>query len=86
MWTLRIGEGVFAGVMSDLSTTTAVDIRRSAPFPHANVISNLAGGAKNMADVWNYEHITYAAMDGFLAKGTAEQVTAKARKMLKSLR
>ncbi|CAL9660962.1 hypothetical protein [Streptomyces sp. enrichment culture] len=86
VWVLRIGQGTFTGVMSELSTSTAAAMRKAAPFPHASVISNLGGGAKNMADAWNYEHITYEAMDGFLAKGTAEKVAAKAGKMLKSLR
>ncbi|MBD0843971.1 hypothetical protein [Streptomyces sp. TRM68416] len=79
---LRIGQGTFTGAMSELSTSTADALRKAAPFPHASVISNIDGGAKNMADAWNYEHITFEAMDGFLSKGTAEQVAAKAGTML----
>jgi neutral ceramidase len=86
VWVLQIGDGVFIGAEPELSTETSLDMMAAAPLPHANVISNLQGGAKNMADIWNYDHITYESMDSFLAKGTAEVVAHKAAQVLRSLR
>jgi len=39
-----------------------------------------------MADIWNYDHITYESVDTWLAKGTAEMVADKAARILKTLR
>jgi neutral ceramidase len=86
VWVLQIGDGVFIGVEPELSTETSLDIMAASPLPHANIISNLAGGAKNMADIWNYDHITYESVDSFLAKGTAEMVAHKAAQLLRTLR
>jgi hypothetical protein len=83
---LQVGDGVFVGAEPELSTDTALAIKEHSPFPYTNVISNLEGGAKNMADAWNYDHITYESLDSFYAKGTAEIVAAKVGQMLNSMR
>jgi neutral ceramidase len=86
VWVVRIGDGVFIAAEPELSTETSLDMMAASPLPHANVISNLQGGDKNMADIWNYDHITYESLDSSLAKGTAEVVAHKAAQVLRSLR
>ena len=85
IWVLQVGDGVFVGLEPELSTSTALAIMRQSPFKHTNVLSMLEGGAKNMPDAWNYEHITYEALDSFYAKGTAEATAAKAGRLLNTL-
>jgi neutral ceramidase len=85
VWVLQVGDGVFVGAEPELSTVTAQAIMDHSPFAHTSVISNLEGGAKNMPDAWNYQHITYESLDSFYAAGTAEAAAAKAAQLLKSL-
>ncbi|MFI9757232.1 hypothetical protein ACIHFB_04745 [Streptomyces sp. NPDC051963] len=82
---LTIGEGVYVGVSPELSTDTALDIRKNSPFKHTAVMSMLEGGAKNMAESRSYARITYEAMDSSYAKGSAETVAAKINAVLHSL-
>ncbi|MFC8513461.1 hypothetical protein [Streptomyces sp. NPDC057257] len=86
IWVLRVGEGVFVGVSPELSTDTALDIRKHSPFAHTAVMSMLEGGAKNMAEARSYARITYEAMDSSYAKGAAETVAAKIADVLHELR
>ncbi|MGW1786852.1 hypothetical protein ACWCQQ_48545 [Streptomyces sp. NPDC002143] len=83
---LQAGNGVFVGVAPELSTDTALAIRKHSPFPHTAVMSMLEGGSKNMAEAQSYARITYEAMDSSYAQGSAETVTAKIGAMLHSLR
>ena len=85
LWVLRVGEGVFAGAEPELSTDTALAIRRNSPFGHTFVLSMLEGGAKNMADRWNYRHITYESVDSSYAEGSAEKVAIRFDQILRSL-
>ncbi|MEV2193034.1 hypothetical protein AB0I02_18885 [Streptomyces phaeochromogenes] len=85
IWILQVGNGVFAGVSPELSTDTALAIRKHSPFPHTAVMSMLEGGAKNMAEAQSYARITYEAMDSSYAPGAAETVAAKIGAMLHSL-
>jgi hypothetical protein len=85
VWALQVGDGVFVGMEPELSTSTALAIMRQSPFTHTSVVSMLEGGAKNMPDAWNYEHITYEALDSFYARGTAEAAAAKAGQLLNTL-
>ena len=55
----------------------------SSPFAHTFVMSMLEGGAKNMADKWNYDHITYEATDSFYARGDAEKLAGQFKTLLK---
>ncbi|WP_406445190.1 hypothetical protein OHB00_48745 [Streptomyces sp. NBC_00631] len=86
IWVLQVGDGAFVGVEPELSTDTALGIRKHSPFPHTAVMSMLEGGAKNMAEAQSYARITYEAMDSSYAQGAAETVAAKAGEMLRSLR
>ncbi|MFG3028718.1 hypothetical protein ACGFZJ_09255 [Streptomyces sp. NPDC048253] len=85
IWALRIGEGVFVGVSPELSTDTALDIRKHSPFAHTAVMSMLEGGAKNMAEARSYARITYEAMDSSYARSAAETLAAKISDLLDSL-
>lgn len=85
LWALRVGEGVFAGAEPELSTDTALAIRKNSPFKHTFVLSMLEGGAKNMADRWNYAHITYESVDSSYAEGSAEKVAIRFDQILRSL-
>ncbi|MER5438401.1 hypothetical protein [Streptomyces sp. NPDC002790] len=86
IWVLQVGDGVFVGVSPELSTDTALDIRKHSPFPHTNVMSMLEGGAKNMAEARSYARITYEAVDSSYAKGAAETVASRIGEILDSLR
>ncbi|MER7690912.1 hypothetical protein [Streptomyces sp. NPDC097610] len=85
IWILGVGEGVFVGVSPELSTDTALDIKKHSPFAHTAVMSMLEGGAKNMAEARSYARITYEAVDSSYAKGAAETVAAKIADILHSL-
>ncbi|MBR7828800.1 hypothetical protein KDK95_21000 [Actinospica sp. MGRD01-02] len=85
-WVLRIGDGVLAGAEPELSTETALAIKKSSPFEHTFVMSMLEGGAKNMADKWNYEHITYEALDSSYAEGAAEKLASRLGRDIESVR
>lgn len=86
VWILQVGNGVFVGVEPELSTDTALAIKKHSPFPHTAVMSMLEGGSKNMAEAQSYARITYEAMDSSYAQGSAETVAAKIGAMLHSLR
>ncbi|MEV2211520.1 hypothetical protein AB0H86_08625 [Streptomyces sp. NPDC050997] len=86
IWILQVGNGVFVGVAPELSTDTALAIKKHSPFPHTAVLSMLEGGSKNMAEAQSYARITYEAMDSSYAQGSAETVAAKIGAMLHSLR
>ncbi|MEU6148090.1 hypothetical protein ABZ848_48120 [Streptomyces sp. NPDC047081] len=85
VWILQVGQGVFVGVEPELSTDTALDIKRHSPFAHTAVMSMLEGGAKNMAESRSYARITYEAMDSSYAQGSAEKVAARIGELLDSL-
>ncbi|KPI02823.1 Protein of unknown function DUF2070, membrane [Actinobacteria bacterium OK074] len=86
LWVFQVGQGVFAGVEPELSTTTANAIRASSSFSSTFVMSMFEGGAKNMPDKWNYEHVTYEALDGSYSEGTAEKAAARMGRIIKSLK
>ncbi|MFJ8503539.1 hypothetical protein [Streptomyces avermitilis] len=86
IWVLRVGDGVFVGVAPELSTDTALGIKKHSPFPHTAVLSMIEGGSKNMAEARSYARITYEAMDSSYAQGSAETVAAKIGDMLDALR
>ncbi|WP_033282439.1 hypothetical protein [Streptomyces sp. NRRL F-525] len=85
LWVFQVGKGVFAGVEPELSTTTANAIRENSSFSSTFVMSMFEGGAKNMPDKWNFDHVTYEAVDGFYIKGTAEKAVARIDRLIKSL-
>lgn len=77
IWVFQIGTGIFAGVAPELSTSTSLTIKSQSKFESTFVMSMFEGGDKNMADRWNYKHITYPAMDGNKAEGAAEKVASE---------
>ncbi|MGW1503830.1 hypothetical protein ACWCQW_35795 [Streptomyces mirabilis] len=86
VWILQLGNGVFVGVEPELSTDTALAVKKHSPFPHTAVMSMLEGGSKNMAEAQSYARVTYEAMDSSYAQGSAETVAAKIGTLLHSLR
>ncbi|WP_221328769.1 hypothetical protein [Actinoplanes sp. L3-i22] len=86
LWVFRLGAAVFVGASPELSTGTALDIREHSGFRHTFVASMFEGGAKNMADRWNYAHVTYEAVDSGYAPGSAERLAARAETVTKQLR
>ncbi|WP_329543932.1 hypothetical protein OG548_03505 [Streptomyces sp. NBC_01356] len=86
IWVLQVGDGAFVGVAPELSTDTALSIKKHSPFPHTAVMSMLEGGSKNMAEARSYARITYEAMDSSYAQGAAETVAAKIGDLLDALR
>jgi len=85
LWIFQLGNAVFVGASPELSTETALDIRETSGFKYAFVASMFEGGAKNMADRWNYAHITYAAVDSGYAPGAAEKLAKQAERVANSL-
>jgi neutral ceramidase len=85
VWVFRIGDGVFAGTPPELSTPTTLQIRQRSPFQHTFVMGMFEGGNKNMPDIWNYEHFTYASLDGNWAPGDAEQYVRFVGPIIRSL-
>lgn len=85
IWVFQVGKGVFAGVEPELSTTTANAIRENSSFSSTFVMSMFEGGAKNMPDKWNFDHVTYEAVDGFYIQGTAEKAATRIGRIIKSL-
>jgi hypothetical protein len=86
IWILQVGDGVFVGVSPELSTDTALGIKKHSPFAHTAVLSMIEGGSKNMAEARSYARITYEAVDSSYAQGAAETVAAKIGDMLDALR
>jgi len=86
LWILRLGDAVFVGAEPELSTDTALDIREHSGFRYAFVASMFEGGAKNMADRWNYAHVTYEAVDSGYAPGSAERLASQAEHVIQKLR
>ncbi|MGQ4481117.1 hypothetical protein [Streptomyces sp. SAS_276] len=74
---------LFAGVEPELSASTANTIRENSSFSSTFVMSMFEGGAKNMPDKWNFDHVTYAAVDGFSIEGTAEKAVARIDRIIK---
>jgi neutral ceramidase len=85
VWVFRIGNGIFAGTPPELSTPTLLEIRRRSPFADTFVMSMFEGGAKNMPDLWNYEHFTYESLDGNWAPGDAEKFVGFVEPIIRSL-
>ncbi|MBK3581177.1 hypothetical protein JHN63_46900, partial [Streptomyces sp. MBT65] len=85
IWVFQVGKGVFAGVEPELSTTTANAIRENSSFSSTFVMSMFEGGAKNMPDQWNFDHVTYEAVDGFYIRGTAEKAAGRIGRIVRSL-
>ncbi|KAA9149418.1 hypothetical protein FPZ12_043415 [Amycolatopsis acidicola] len=85
LWVLQVGEGAFAGAAPELSTSTALTIKKKSPLKYTFVLSMLEGGAKNMADRWNYQHLTYEAIDSSYAEGAAEALADRFGRVLNSL-
>lgn len=86
LWVFRVGDAVFVGAQPELSTDTALDIRGLSGFRYAFVASMFEGGAKNMADRWNYQHVTYEAVDSGYAPGSAERLAKQAEQVTRKLR
>lgn len=73
-------------VKPELSSSTAMMIKKNSPFHHTLVWTMVNGGAKYMPDQLAYDRITYAALHSMFAKGAAEELVEHAITYLKELK
>ncbi len=81
-----LGHVALVGLAPELSSTTAIDIRKDSPFPLTIVATMVNGGDKYMPEHTAYDRITYEAMNSKFAKGSAELVHRHITETLKSIR
>ena len=86
IWVLRVGNGILAGAEPELSTRTSQYIKEHSAFEHTFVMSMFEGGAKNMADRWNYEHLTYESVDSGYGEGAAEKLEKQVVRSIAAVR
>ena len=75
-----------SGFQPELSSVTAMDIRKQSPFPITMILTMVNGGAKYMPDQTSYDRITYEAMNSKFAKGSAEMLTEQIVKTLENIK
>lgn len=73
-------------VKPELSSSTAMMIKKKSPFHHTLVWTMVNGGAKYMPDQLAYDRITYEALHSMFAKGAAEELAEHAIAYLKELK
>lgn len=83
---IQFGYIVIVGVQPELSSVTAMDIRKQSPFPITMILTMVNGGAKYMPDQISYDRITYEAMNSKFAKGSAEMLTEQIVKTLENIK
>ena len=82
---MKIGSIVFVGCKPELSSITAMDIKKASPFLQTMVFTMVNGGAKYMPDETSYDRITYEAMNSMYAQGSAEILVENTIKLLNQL-
>ncbi len=58
---------------------------RTRPSPARSSCRCSRAARRTCSDKWNFDHVTYAAVDGFYIKGTAEKAVARINRIIKSL-
>ncbi len=71
---VTMGEAAFIGLGPELSSATAMQIRKESPYPVTMIVTLVNGADKYMPESSAYDRITYEAMNSKYAKGSAEQV------------
>lgn len=80
---LRIGTQFAAvGVLPELNCITGQTIRHESPVPVTWVAQMVNGGQKYMVDAASFDRGTYGAMNGFVNRGAAEELTRQVRSFL----
>lgn len=82
---IQLGYIVLIAMQPELSSVTAMDIRKQSPFPLTMVLTMVNGGAKYMPDQTSYDRITYEAMNSKYTKGSAEILSEQIVKTLESI-
>lgn len=82
---LTIGYIAIVAVAPELSSTTAMEIKKQSPYPLTMVVTMVNGGAKYMPDQTAYDRITYEAMNSMFARGSAEILSNKIIQLLKEM-
>lgn len=83
---IQFGYIVIIGVQPELSSVSAMDIRKQSPFPITMILTMVNGGAKYMPDQISYDRITYEAMNSKFAKGSAEILAEQIVKTLENIK
>ena len=82
---LRLGDAVLAGVVPEITSTTAVQLRDSSPFAVTALLTMVDGADKYMADEDSFDRLTYEAMSSRYARGSAEVVRDRLAGLLAEL-
>ncbi|MCD7838451.1 MAG: hypothetical protein LUG65_06030, partial [Clostridiales bacterium] len=82
---LTLGHVALVGLGPELSSTTAIDIKKDSPYPQTIVATMVNGGDKYMPEHTAYDRITYEAMNAKFARGSAELVSRHIIETLKSI-
>ncbi|MCD8008078.1 MAG: hypothetical protein LUF68_03965 [Clostridiales bacterium] len=80
-----LGHVALVGLGPELSSTTAIDIKKDSPYPLTIVATMDNGGYKYMPEHTAYDRITYEAMNSKFARGAAEKVARHITETLKSI-
>ncbi|MCD8191052.1 MAG: hypothetical protein LUD78_12705 [Clostridiales bacterium] len=80
-----LGHVALVGLGPELSSTTAIDIKKDSPYPLTIVATMVNGGDKYMPEHTAYDRITYEAMNSKFARGSAELVARHITETLKSI-
>ncbi|MCD7929616.1 MAG: hypothetical protein LUF86_05600, partial [Clostridiales bacterium] len=80
-----LGHVALVGLGPELSSTTAIDIKKDSPYPLTIVATMVNGGDKYMPEHTAYDRITYEAMNSKFACGAAEKVARHITETLKSI-
>ncbi len=80
-----MGHVALVGLAPELSSTTAIDIKKESPYPLTMIVTMVNGGDKYMPEQTAYDRITYEAMNSKFAQGSAELLADRILGTLKSI-
>ncbi len=81
-----LGPAALVGVGPELSSSTAIDIRKESPYPVTMIVTMVNGIDKYMPEQTAYDRITYEAMNSKYARGSAEMVQKELIRQLKEMK
>lgn len=79
---ISLGEIAIVGIKPEISSISAIDIRKKSPFNLTMLFTMVNGGSKYMPDKTAYDRITYESMNSMFSKGSAEILVKEAVKGL----
>ncbi|MCD8221155.1 MAG: hypothetical protein LUD07_02975 [Clostridiales bacterium] len=80
-----MGHIALIGLAPELSSTTAIDIKKDSPYLLTMIVTMVNGGDKYMPEQTAYDRITYEAMNSKFAQGSAELLADRILGTLKSI-